>query len=369
LEGLKPWARIELQRQRVQDLTHAQAAAECLTDYAEPKQRDAVSQSKKGGGGQSQGNGKPKNGGANASSSKGQSSGGQGHQKSHYDKGKSHQNATNKGRSGTISCFLCQGPHRIADCPQKRALNALTSMSDQVSQASDSDSDGEEDARSRRSGKGSKASGSRVGAFHLVNAMEKKRPSTKGKDARPKRLVPPKEQDVVKKSCGKSSTTSLMFVDVKVNGKSIRALVDTGATHNFIAGTEVERLGLSLEKETSRIKAVNSAAQPIYGIAKSVPLKVSTWEGRMDFTVVPMDDFQAILGLDFLRRTKTAVMPYSNSMCVMGDKPCLISTMTTHNSDKFISAMQLKKGVKRGEQTWVAALKLDEFVESSPIPK
>lgn len=50
LEGLKPWARIELQRQRVQDLTHAQAAAECLTDYAEPKQRDAVSQSKKRGG-------------------------------------------------------------------------------------------------------------------------------------------------------------------------------------------------------------------------------------------------------------------------------------------------------------------------------
>ncbi|KAH7846518.1 hypothetical protein Vadar_014884 [Vaccinium darrowii] len=178
LEGLKPWARIELQRQRVQDLTHAQAAAECLTDYAEPKQRDAISQSKKGGGGQSQGNGKPKNGGANASSSKGQSSGGQGHQKSHYDKGKSHQNATNKGRSGTISCFLSQGPHRIADCPQKLALNALTSMSDQVSQASGSDSDGEEDARSWSSGKGSKASGSRVGAFHLVNAMEKKSPST-----------------------------------------------------------------------------------------------------------------------------------------------------------------------------------------------
>ncbi|KAH7847417.1 hypothetical protein Vadar_025838 [Vaccinium darrowii] len=96
-----------------------------------------------------------------------------------------------------------------------------------------------------------------------------------------------------------------MFVDVKVNGKSIRALVDTGATHNFIAGTEVERLGLSLEKETSHIKVVNSTAQPIYGNAMLVPLKVSTWEGRMDFTVVPMDDFQAILGLDFLRRTKT----------------------------------------------------------------
>ena len=33
LEGLKPWARTELQRQRVQDLASAQAAAERLTDY------------------------------------------------------------------------------------------------------------------------------------------------------------------------------------------------------------------------------------------------------------------------------------------------------------------------------------------------
>lgn len=30
--------------------------------------------------------------------------------------------------------------------------------------------------------------------------------------------------------------------------------------------------------------------------------------------------------------------------------------------------MQLKKGVKRGEQTWVASLKIVEFVESSLIP-
>ena len=34
LEGLKPWAQAELQRQRVQDLASAQAAAERLTDYA-----------------------------------------------------------------------------------------------------------------------------------------------------------------------------------------------------------------------------------------------------------------------------------------------------------------------------------------------
>lgn len=98
-------------------------------------------------------------------------------------------------------------------------------------------------------------------------------------------MVSPKEEDKGKKhgerEASKSFPTGLMFVDVKVKGKPIRALVDTGATHNFIAGIEVERLGLSLEKETSHIKTVNSAAQPIHGVARLVPWKVSSW-GRED---------------------------------------------------------------------------------------
>ncbi|XP_028060664.1 protein DNA-DAMAGE INDUCIBLE 1-like [Camellia sinensis] len=290
--------------------------------------------------------------------------------------------------------------------------------------------------QSRRSGKGSKAAGSRVGAFHMMNAMEKKastgRPKKNaksgkvGKHSDPKQLVESKDEGKGKKPLysgesssklnkSKSSKKGLMFVDVKLNGKPLRALIDTGATHNFVAGTEVERLGLSLEKDGSRskkglmfvdvklngkplralidtgathnfvagteveglglslekddshIKAVNSAAQPIYGVTKSIHLKVSTQEGRVDFTAVPMDDFQAILGLDFLRSTKTAVMPYSNSMCVMRDKPRLVPAMATNNSDRFVSAMQLKRGVRHGEQTWIVALKLNEALKSTLV--
>lgn len=35
LEGLKPWARIELQRQKVQDVTLAMTTTECLIDYSD----------------------------------------------------------------------------------------------------------------------------------------------------------------------------------------------------------------------------------------------------------------------------------------------------------------------------------------------
>ncbi|KAL2228328.1 UNVERIFIED_CONTAM: hypothetical protein Sindi_1812500 [Sesamum indicum] len=58
----------------------------------------------------------------------------------------------------------------------------------------------------------------------------------------------------------------LMFVDVKIHGKPIRAMIDTGATHNYLASAEVERFGLVLEKGVGRVKAINSAAQPIAGV-------------------------------------------------------------------------------------------------------
>ncbi|RVW40269.1 hypothetical protein CK203_082804 [Vitis vinifera] len=58
---------------------------------------------------------------------------------------------------------------------------------------------------------------------------------------------------------------SLMHIHAIVNGVKVKALVDSGATHNFVATKEAARLGLRLEEDTSRIKAVNSKAQKIQG--------------------------------------------------------------------------------------------------------
>ena len=65
-----------------------------------------------------------------------------------------------------------------------------------------------------------------------------------------------------------------MHVHAVVNGVQVKALVDSGATHNFVATREATRLGLKLEEDTSRIKAVNSKAQKIQGIAKNVLMQI-----------------------------------------------------------------------------------------------
>ncbi|RVW96752.1 Retrovirus-related Pol polyprotein from transposon 297 [Vitis vinifera] len=59
-----------------------------------------------------------------------------------------------------------------------------------------------------------------------------------------------------------------MYVEAVVNGKATKALVDTGATHNFVSEGEAKRLELQASKEGGWLKAVNSAAKPSHGVAR-----------------------------------------------------------------------------------------------------
>lgn len=48
------------------------------------------------------------------------------------------------------------------------------------------------------------------------------------------------------------------------------------------------------------MKAVNSAALPIVGLVKRRMRKLGGWSGPVDFVVVKMDDFDVVLGMEFL---------------------------------------------------------------------
>ncbi|MUG03684.1 hypothetical protein ECC01_22195 [Bacillus tequilensis] len=59
-----------------------------------------------------------------------------------------------------------------------------------------------------------------------------------------------------------------MHIDIMLNGRTTRAMVDVGATHNFIADLEAKRLGLILKKSPSRMKVVNLVVKRIFRLAK-----------------------------------------------------------------------------------------------------
>lgn len=56
----------------------------------------------------------------------------------------------------------------------------------------------------------------------------------------------------------KAGSSKLIYVDIKLNGRTTYTMVDIIATHNFIINHKARRLKLNLEKNPSQMKAMNS---------------------------------------------------------------------------------------------------------------
>ncbi|KAK2994595.1 hypothetical protein RJ640_001983 [Escallonia rubra] len=354
LSRLKPWARTELNRRRVNNLNEAIIAAESLSDYnSEPQRPPQRGNPNRSNGGKKPGSQAPNQSWGSKSSWASNSS-------TLQKSGVGFKAKPDASTSGEVKkpafrgCFLCQGPHVIANCPQRQMMNAFFDNMGQVQRGEQSGSQSRHPPTEEQTDTQDYEEEDAVGAFpQWRNAVTTQvgNPEESSTGEKPKDMPPKKKSDVPGKG--------LMYVDIKVNGKAIRAMVDTGATHNYISSTEVERLGLTLEKGCGRVKAINSAAQPVAGIARSVLIKIGPYEGRTNFSVVIMDDFKLILGLEFLRDTKTTVMPCTNSLAMLGSKPCVIPTVSTRAGERSISALQLKKGLKRDDTTYLAMLRLE----------
>ncbi|XP_075079357.1 uncharacterized protein LOC107827306 [Nicotiana tabacum] len=347
LEGLKPYARME----RVDTLPKAIQAAECLGDYQMEARKDRPQPPARAGfkRGQSSNGGPSRSGGDRSSTKpKAPSTG----------SNSAASNNNDRGRKPPSGCRHCGGPHWNNECPHAQ-MNAHQTFDD----GTDDDSDDADQTEP-------------VGAFNaIVGSISEALAETSAGICKKKDPCP-----VTKKGEKKADDETplkhertLMFVEMKVNGKPIRAMVDTGATHNYLASTQVERLGLVVGKGRGRVKAINSPPQPVGGIAKEVPMKLGPYEGKFNLRVVIIDDFELIVGLEFLRQTNTMPVPYADMLLMMGangTKPCIIPCMPMKMAVENISALQLKKGVKRNEPTFLAILCIEDVeCSSGPIPE
>ncbi|PON49840.1 Aspartic peptidase domain containing protein [Parasponia andersonii] len=138
-------------------------------------------------------------------------------------------------------------------------------------------------------------------------------------------------------------------------------MIDTGATNNFMSRRVADRLGLIVTKNSTRLKAVNSDAMPIYGSAVS-SLKVGTWQAECNFTVVNLDDFDLILCIEFLGLAKAFVAPHIKGILIGDERSPYFVHVVSKGPDvgkskeiELQTAKQFKAGVKRGEQAYVAA--------------
>ena len=203
-------------------------------------------------------------------------------------------------------CFICDGPHRARDCLRKEKLNAII--------AEHGENNGMEVP-------------TRANPLQLLNAIRVE-----------------------------ATHRGLMYVELLTGGQKIVALVDKGATHNFILTREIARLGLKLVKDDNKLKVMNNQAQETHGLAKDLTIQMSDWKGIIDFLSVPLDDFDFILGDDFFQRAKVALLPHLNRLLIMDEKqPCFVVGISKSpkrpSKEKTLSALQLEKGLRKGEHT------------------
>ncbi|KAL3530532.1 hypothetical protein ACH5RR_009854 [Cinchona calisaya] len=149
----------------------------------------------------------------------------------------------------------------------------------------------------------------------------------------------------------------------KVNGIDVLAMIDTGATHSFVTGREVRRLKLELKEHRYRIKAVNSETQPVLGVA-SVELTLGLWCGKCNLMAVPLDDFDLILGKEFMGTNKIFPIPHLDGVMIADERG---------KRGSHIMAIQLENGLTEFKAEVFQKLPdccaagLDEFADTMPV--
>ena len=103
------------------------------------------------------------------------------------------------------------------------------------------------------------------------------------------------------------------------------------------------------------MKAVKSMALPILGIARKATLKLGTWSSLVDFVIVKMDEFDVVLGMEFLLEHKLIPMSLAKCLVIIGSTHTVVQTSIKHSDEiKMISALQLKQGLAHNEPTFMA---------------
>jgi hypothetical protein len=100
-------------------------------------------------------------------------------------------------------------------------------------------------------------------------------------------------------TCIRSEDT--MQIQVQMKGKVLTALLETGSTHNFVKLNIVLSLRLEVCSSRGRIAVANGDKIDCHGLANSVRLSIGPYIFTMDAYAIPLDSFDIILGVEFLR--------------------------------------------------------------------
>jgi len=93
-----------------------------------------------------------------------------------------------------------------------------------------------------------------------------------------------------------------MHLVTKIADRSLRALVDSGSTHSFIATSAASQLGVVYESRPGLSVAVANGDRVLCaGVCRALPITIAHERFDVDLYVLPLDNYDVVLGCSWLK--------------------------------------------------------------------
>lgn len=93
------------------------------------------------------------------------------------------------------------------------------------------------------------------------------------------------------------------------------------------------------------MKTINSPPMDILGISEKVDTTLGEWTGKVDFTIVRIDDYEAVLGMEFMKKFDALIVPHLKKLYIYDgreDVPISVPTIGAKRLDCKVGAMQME---------------------------
>ena len=158
---------------------------------------------------------------------------------------------------------------------------------------------------------------------------------------------------------------ALMYVSASINGQAVCALLDTEATHNFISEDEAKHQDLKATQHRGAIKAINSPVKSFAGSTRGIHVTLGIWNRKLDFSIVPMDDYAVILGMEFFDKVHAFPLPATNSLSIIiGSKACVVPVERAQPTENALSVMRCRQGFKKNPDSLISIRQQDKGEDS-----
>jgi len=197
-----------------------------------------------------------------------------------------------------LKCWICEGPHMAKNCSSKPKVTAVVQEE-------------EEDNTS-------------IGMMQILGASAAAEVTSRRNPER----------------------NRLEYVNMEIGGVKVLTMVDSGASHNFMSEDVVRKLGLKFVPVDAHMKTVNSPPTAILGIAEKVETVLGEWSGKVDFTIVRINDYEAVLGMEFMKQHEAMIVPHLRKLYIYdgrSDVPIGVPTVGVTKRDHRLGGMQVER--------------------------